>query len=91
MVLPHLSGALPLGFIFTFQAVAYAIDVKKNGKGEKNFGYFFRLHLLFLVTGRRPNRAPERALPQAQKTLLMQRGMAREGIYQIIKGMVKSC
>ena len=90
VVLPHLSGALPVGIsFFTFQAIAYAIDVKKNGKGEKSFGYFFSFICFFpqLVAG--PIVRQKELLPQLKKTPLMQRGMAREGIYRIIKGMVK--
>ena len=46
---PTLDWVLPVGIsFFTFQAVAYVVDVKRKGKSERKFGRFFAFIAFFL-------------------------------------------
>lgn len=90
LILPHLSGSLPVGIsFFTFQALAYAIDVKKSGKSEKSFWSFLSFICFFpqLIAG--PIVRQRELLPQLKAAPILKEGMGKEGIYRIIKGMVK--
>ena len=88
--IPMLDWVLPVGIsFFTFQAVAYVVDVKRKGKAERKFGRFFAFIAFFpqLVAG--PIVRRHELLPQLKYPPYLSSGMISEGIYRIMKGMAK--
>ena len=82
--------ALPIGIsFFSFQAVAYVVDVYRDKKHSDNPIEFFSFLAFFpqLVAG--PIIRRDELLPQLKNLQFLNKGMASEGIYRIIKGMLK--
>ena len=87
---PTLNWVLPVGIsFFTFQAVAYVVDVKREGRAEQSFFRFLGFIAFFpqLVAG--PIVRRRELLPQLSKHPYLASGMVSEGLYRILKGMIK--
>ena len=81
---------LPVGIsFFTFQAVSYIVDTKREGKEEKNSWRFFTFIAFFpqLIAG--PIVRRHELLPQLRKPLLLAKGDTGEALFRITKGMIK--
>ena len=81
---------LPVGIsFFTFQAIAYIVDVYRDKEYAKSPITFFSFLAFFpqLVAG--PIVRRKELLPQLEKLGYLQKGMVSEGIYRIMKGMIK--
>ena len=90
LALPTVGLALPVGIsFFTFQAVAYTVDVYRGGDEEQRPGRLLTFLAFFpqLVAGPIV-RAPE-LLPQLARLPLLRKGMIGEGLFRIVKGMLK--
>ena len=90
LTLPTVGLALPVGIsFFTFQAVAYTVDVYRGGDEEQRPGRLLTFLAFFpqLVAGPIV-RAPE-LLPQLARLPLLRKGMIGEGLFRIVKGMLK--
>jgi len=88
--IPRSSLGLPVGIsFFTFQAVAYLLDVRKGAAPERSplrFGTFIAFFPQ-LVAG--PIVRMNQLLPQLSKSQLLARGDVGEGLYRIGAGMFK--
>ena len=81
---------LPVGIsFFSFQAVAYVVDVRRDKEHAKSPLNFFAFLAFFpqLVAG--PIVRRKELLPQLQNLGYLKQGMVSEGIYRIMKGMMK--
>jgi len=84
---------LPIGISFyTFQTIGYVIDVyRKEWKAEKNLVDFFVFVSFFpqLVAG--PIERARRFLPQLKKERVFDLTLAKDGMRQILWGLVLKC
>lgn len=81
---------LPVGIsFFTFQAVSYLVDVRRNGEEENNPWRFVTFLAFFpqLIAG--PIVRQHELLPQLKKPLLLAKDDLGEALFRITKGLVK--
>ena len=84
------GGHLPIGIsFFTFQAVAYVVDVAKGMEVERSFKRFALFLSFFpqLVAG--PIVRAQELLPQLKQPKWLQRQQVSEGLYRIAVGFIK--
>ena len=93
ITLPHQGDyniILPVGIsFFTFQAVSYAVDIRRNEPEERNPWRFLTFLSFFpqLIAG--PIVRQHELLPQLQKPLLLAKNDSSEALFRILKGIVK--
>lgn len=88
--LPRFELTMPLGIsFFTFQAIAYVIDVRRDGQTEPNLWRFGTFMVWFpqLIMG--PILRRQDLLPQLRQLPLLSSDDVGEGLYRIGKGVVK--
>jgi len=88
--LPRMSLGLPVGIsFFTFQAVAYLVDVRRGEEAERDPVRFTSFLAFFpqLVAG--PIVRASQLMPQLGRVSTLARGDVGEGLYRIGVGMVK--
>ncbi len=88
--LPAVALALPIGIsFFTFQTIAYVIDVARSGEAEPRLVTMASFVTFFpqLIAG--PIVRGHELLPQMNQLPLLQRGHVSEGLFRIGKGLVK--
>ena len=85
-----LGWLLPVGIsFFTFQAVAYVVDVWRSGESERSFFRFFTFLAFFpqLIAG--PIVRRKELLPQLKRPPFLESGAVSEALWRITKGMLK--
>lgn len=88
--LQEVGLALPIGIsFFTFQAIAWVVDVGRGAKAERNLGRFATFIAWFpqLVAG--PIVRGDELLPQLRKLPLLARGQVGAGLFRIARGLTK--
>lgn len=90
LTLPSVRLALPIGIsFFTFQAIAYVIDVGRSGEAEPRLVNMATFITFFpqLIAG--PIVRGHELLPQMSELPLLRRGHVSEGLFRIGKGLMK--
>jgi D-alanyl-lipoteichoic acid acyltransferase DltB (MBOAT superfamily) len=88
--IPQVDVELPLGIsFFTFQVVAYVVDVYRGSEAEKSPWRFITFVTFFpqLISG--PIVRSKDLLPQLSSPLWLKRGDVGSGLFRIGSGMVK--
>jgi alginate O-acetyltransferase complex protein AlgI len=88
--LDQVGLALPIGIsFFTFQAIAWVVDVGRGAKTERNLWRFGTFITFFpqLVAG--PIVRGEQLLPQLRTLPMLARGQVGAGLFRISRGLVK--
>ena len=88
--LPDMDLPLPIGIsFFTFQALAYLVDVGRSGRPERSFLRFFTFLAFFpqLVAG--PIVRRSELLPELRRLPMFRSGQVGKGLFRIGRGMVK--
>ena len=89
-VIPQVNVELPLGIsFFTFQVVAYVVDVHRGAEAEKSPLKFITFVTFFpqLISG--PIVRSKELLPQLGSPKWLQRGDVGSGLFRIGSGMIK--
>ena len=88
--LPRVGWVLPVGIsFFTFQAVAYVVDVRRGAKDERGLVSLAGFLSFFpqLVAG--PIVRSHQLMPQLKAMPYLSRGDVGEGLYRIARGVAK--